>query len=175
MAFSFNRICSNTIPEGRYKAQVTDVKFKTSSTGEASNDLQIHLTITEGAYAKKVIVDTILEKVFSWRLKPFLMACGIDMNKEFSSARELYEYGIRSAKGKTVLVDIVVKPYNGVDYNNVKDYAALPGSTTSVDDVMAEFDTPVGAMPSKPTVADVPDLSEMESPIADISDEDIPF
>lgn len=175
MSFSFNKLCSNTIPEGRYKAQVTDVKFKTSSTGETSNDLQVHLTITEGMYAKKVIVDTIFEKVFSWRLKPFLMACGIDMNREFASARELYEYGIKAAKGKIVLVDIIVKPYNGAEYNNVKDYAALPGSTTSVDDVMAEFEVPVNAVTSKPTVADIPDLAEMESPIADISDDDCPF
>jgi hypothetical protein len=175
MAISFNRLCSNAIPEGRYKAQVTDVKFKTSATGETSNDLQVHLTILEGEYAKRVVVDTILEKVFSWRLKPFLMACNIDMNKEFASARELYEYGIKAAKGKTILVDVVIKPYNGVDYNNIKDYAALPGSTTSVDDVMAEFETPVQAMSAKPTVADIPDLAEMESPIADISDDDCPF
>jgi hypothetical protein len=175
MAYSFNKVCSNTIPEGNYKAQVTDVKFKTSSTGESSNDLVVHLTITDGAYAKKVIVDTIFEKTFSWRLKPFLIACGIDMNKEFTSAKELYEYGIRAAKGKTVLVNIIIRPYNGVDYNNVKDYAPIPGSTTSVDDVMAEFEAPMSVISDKPTVDEIPDLGAMEAPVASVSDDDLPF
>ena len=174
MAFSFNKICSNVIPEGTYKAQITDIKFKTSSTGETSNDLQIHLTITEGEYAKKVVVDTIYEKAFSFRLKPFLMACGIDMNREFASAKELYEYGIKSAKGKIVLVTIIIKPYNGVDYNNVKDYSHIPGSVTSVDDVMAEFSS-VGTVSDKPRLDEIPDLGDMESPVANVSDDDIPF
>ena len=55
MSFSFNKICSNVIPEGTYKVQVTDVKFKTSSTGETSNDLVVHLTIVDGACAKRVV------------------------------------------------------------------------------------------------------------------------
>jgi hypothetical protein len=174
MAFSFNRLCSNVIPEGTYKAQITDIKFKTSSTGETSNDLQIHLTITEGEFAKRVVIDTIYEKAFSFRLRPFLIACGIDMNREFASAKELYEYGIKSAKGKIVLVTITVRPYNGADYNNIKDYAQLPGSTTSVEDVMAEFSTPA-TTPDKPRLDDIPDLGAMESPVADVSDEDLPF
>lgn len=173
MAFSFNKLCSNVIPEGVYKAQITDIKFKTSATGETSNDLQIHLTIVEGVFAKKVIIDTIYEKAFSFRLKPFLTACGVDMHKEFASAKELYEYGIRAAKGKTVLVTVIVKPYNGVDYNNVKDYAMLPGSTTSIDDVMMEFGG--STTPDKPRLDDIPDLSNMEAPIANVSDDDCPF
>ena len=175
MSFSFNKICSNTIPEGKYKVQVTDVKFKTSSTGASSNDLVVHLTIVDGECAKRVVQDTILEKTFSWRLKPFLTACGIDMNREFTSARELYEYGIKSAKGKIILADIIIKPYNGQEYNNIKDYAPLPGSTTSVEDVMAEFDTPMSTVSDKPTVDEIPDLGEMDSPVASVSEDDYPF
>ena len=175
MSFSFNKICSNVIPEGTYKAIITDVSFKTSSTGESSNDLVIRLTIAEGAYAKKTLMDTIYEKAFSFRLKPFLTACGVDMNREFATAKELYEYGIKSAKGKTVLVEIIVKPYMGTDYNNVKSYSALPGSTTSLDDVMKEFDTPMESLTEKPTIGDIPDLSEMEAPVAEVSDDDLPF
>ena len=173
--FSFNKICSNVIPEGTYKAQITEVNFKTSSTGESSNDLVVRLTIVDGAYAKKVLVDTIYEKAFSFRLKPFLTACGVDMNREFATAKELYEYGIKSAKGKMVLVEVIVKPYNGTDYNNVKSYASLPGSTTSLDDVMEEFNTPMESLTEKPTLGDIPDLSAMEAPIVEVTDDDLPF
>ena len=174
MSFSFNKVCSNVIPAGTYKVIVTDIKFKTSSTGESSNDMQVFLTIAEGDHAKRTLIDTIYEKAFSWRLKPFLTACGIDMNREFSTAKELYEYGIRAAKGKTILAEITVRPYNGVDYNNVKDYAPLPGSTTSVDDVLNEFD--INVAPSKPRLDDIPDLTEdVESPIAEVSEDDLPF
>jgi hypothetical protein len=103
------------------------------------------------------------------------MACGIDMNREFTSARELYEYGIKAAKGKIILADIIIKPYNGQEYNNIKDYAPLPGSTTSVEDVMAEFETPMSAVSSKPTVDEIPDLGDMDSPVASVSDDDLPF
>jgi hypothetical protein len=173
--FSFNKLCSNTIPAGTYKAQITDVNFKTSSTGESSNDLVVHITITDGAYAKKNIIDTIYEKAFSFRLKPFLTACGVDMSREFNTAKELYEYGIKSAKGKNVLVEIIVKPYNGTDYNNVKSYMPLPGSTTSVEDVIAEFNTPMESLSNTPNLGDIPDLNDMEAPVADVSDEDLPF
>lgn len=175
MSFSFNKICSNVIPEGTYKCLITDVSFKTSGTGETSNDLVVRLTIADGAFAKKTLIDTIYEKAFSFRLKPFLTACGIDMSREFATAKELYEYGIKSAKDKTVLAEIVVKPYNGVDYNNVKSYSALPGSTTSLDDVMEEFDTPMESLTEKPTIGDIPDLASMEAPVAEVSDDDLPF
>ena len=175
MGFSFNKVCSNVIPEGTYKAIISDVKFRTSSTGETFNDLQVHLTIADGAFAKKTLIDTIYEKAFSFRLKPFLNACNVDMSREFATAKELYEYGINSAKGKTVLVEVIIKPYAGVDYNNVKSYAPIPGSTTSLDDVMEEFNAPMEALTEKPTIGDIPDLSEMEAPVAEVSDDDLPF
>ena len=173
--YSFNKLCSNVIPAGTYKAEITEIKFKTSSTGEALNDLAIKYTILEGTYAKRVVAETISEKAFSFKLKPFLTACNIDMNREFNTARELYEYGIKSAKGKVINIDVVVSPYNGVDYNNVKGYSPLPSSTTSVEDVMAEFNTPMEAVSEKPTLQDVPVLDEIEAPIANVSDDDLPF
>lgn len=173
--FSFNKICSNVIPAGTYKAEITEIKFKTSSTGESLNDLQVKYTILEGAYAKRILAETISEKAFSFKLKPFLTACQIDMNREFNTAKELYEYGIRAAKGKIINIDVVVKPYNGVDYNNVNNYSPLPSSTTSVEDVMAEFDAPMESVTEKPTLGDIPDLGAMEAPIADVSDADLPF
>ena len=188
MGFSFNRICSNVIPAGTYKVQITDVKFKTSATGAASNDIQVHYAIVEGAYAKRTFIDTLYEKAFSFRLKPFLKACGIDMAREFDTARELYEYGIREAKGKVIMVELGTRTYNGNEYNDVKSFAPLPGSTTSAEDVAAVFGTDVEAktgMPEMPSIpeepayastADVPTTaSDDEIPQLEINAEDAPF
>lgn len=140
MAYSFNKICSNLIPTGKYKVQVTDVKFKTNSTGESSKDIVVTYTIVDGPLAKKTIQDTIYEKAFSFRLKPFLTACKIDMAREFATIEELYNYGIKEAQGKIILIDVTIRTYNGKEYNNVAAMYPLPGSTTSSADVLESFD-----------------------------------
>ena len=44
MGYSFNKVCSSVLPKGTYKVQITDIKFKTSSTGISSNDMVVHYT-----------------------------------------------------------------------------------------------------------------------------------
>lgn len=155
MAFSFNKVCSNTIPAGTYKVQISDIKFKTSGTSTSGNDMVVHYVIVDGPYAKRTLVDTLYEKAFSFRLKPFLKAVGVDMNREFATAKELYEYGIREATGKILMVTVTVRTYNGNEYNNIQDFIPLPGSTTSEEDVLAEFASPA-TVPEHPTVEDLP-------------------
>lgn len=137
---SFNEICSNLIPAGKVKAQVTDLKFKTSATGEASNDIIVTYTIAEGPHAKKVLTETLYEKAASFRLKPFLVACKVDMNRQFATKEELYQFGLKEAKGKIIMIEIGIKTYNGKEYNEIKDFSPLPDSTTTADDALKEFD-----------------------------------
>lgn len=176
MGFSFNKVCSNVIPKGNYKAQITDIKFKTSASSETSYDMEVKYTIAEGTYAKRVLTDFMSEKAFSFRLKPFLTAIGADLNREFSSMRELYEYGIATAKDKFVMIEVGTRTYNGNEYNNIVTWAPLPGSSTSVEDVLNEFDTSPELTPDKPTVADIPDISADDAePMAEVTDDDMPF
>lgn len=176
MGFSFNKVCSNVIPKGTYKAQITDIKFKTSASSETSYDMEVRYAIAEGAYAKRTIVDFMSEKAFSFRLKPFLTAIGADLNREFASMRELYEYGISTAKDKFVMIEVGTRTYNGNEYNNIVTWAPLPGSSTSVEDVLNEFESSPELTPEKPTVADIPDISsDFAEPMAAVTDEDMPF
>ena len=176
MAFSFDKVCSNTVPKGVYKAQIEDITFKTSTTGETSNDMVVRYRITEGEFAKRTVIDTIYEKAFSFRLKPFLKAAGVDTAREFETARELYTYGIREAKGKVVMITVGTREYNGNTYNNIDAVAPLPSSTTSAEDVMKEFDMSPSVMPEKPRVTDAEiggmDIPDIEAPIADVDDND---
>lgn len=139
MSYSFDKICSNLIPTGKYKVQVTDIKFKSSITGEATHDLMVNYTIVDGPYAKRTLVDTIFEKSFSFRLKPFLQACKIDLAREFATAEELFRFGLTNAKNKIILIDIGVRSYNGKDYNQVTNFYPLPDSTVSATDVLDEL------------------------------------
>ena len=177
MAFSFDKVCTNVIPKGTYKAQIADVTFKTSATGETSNDMVVRYLITEGEYAKRTVIDTIYEKAFSFRLKPFLKAAGVDTAREFDTARELYNYGVREAKGKNVMITVGTREYNGNIYNQIDSVAPMPSSTTSAEDVMKEFDMSPEVMPSKPKVTDLEDIAIPDSvvPTAEINDDDLPF
>lgn len=178
MGFSFKNVCSNVIPTSTYKAQITDIKFKESSDKTTQYNMEVHYAISDGPYAKRTVVDTIYEKAFAFRLKPFLTAIGTDFNREFETARELYDYGIRQAKGKFVMVDIGIRRYNGNEYNEVKGWAPVPSSTTTTEDVMAEFDVnPADVLPKTPRLTDFPDETQSEDfvPIADVSAEDLPF
>lgn len=174
MSFSFDKVCSNIIPVGKYKAQVTDVKFRTNSLGETSKDLAITLTIVDGAYNKRVVIDNIVEKAFSFRLKPFLTACKVDMAKEFATAEELYNYGMKEAKDKIVLIDLKIRTYNGKDYNNVDQYYPLPDSTTTSDEVLKEFDVEPTVKAEKPATDSILSIEEPQLDI-DISDDELPF
>jgi len=135
MSYSFKNVCSNLIPVGKYKAQVTDMKF---AAGGSKNVL-VTLTIAEGPYAKRVHIENIPEKAYSFRLMPVLKACKVDVDREFGTAEELFKFGFASAKGKTIMIDMNIRTYNGQDYNNVSDFSPLPDSTVSESEVTKEF------------------------------------
>ena len=170
--FSFDKICSNNIPKGIYKASVEDIKFKVVD-GAATNDMQVHYRIVDGPYKGRTVVETISEKAFGFKLKPFLKAVGVDTAREFATAKELYAYGIKEAKNKTLMITVTINTFNGNEYNNVTEYSPLPGSTTSAADVVAELgldDMSLGTQPEKPTILDVaPELSTAdEEPVIDV-------
>lgn len=135
MSYSFKSVCSSLIPVGKYKAQVTDIKF---AAGGSKNVL-VTFTIAEGPYAKRVHTENISEKAYSFRLMPLLKACKVDVDREFGTAEELFKFGFASAKGKTVMIDMAIRSYNGQDYNNVSDYSPLPDSTVSAGEVTEAF------------------------------------
>jgi hypothetical protein len=164
MAFSFNSVCSNVVPKGTYVVVIEDIKFKVSSSGTTTNDMVVKYVITEGPYAKRVISETISEKAFAFKLKPFLKAAGVDTAKEFKTAEELYNYGITASKGKKIMVTLGIRYYNGNEYNQVDAYAALPGSTTTAEDVVAELGLNASEIaPAKPTIEDLPQTPEAPS------------
>ena len=178
MAFSFNNVCRNTLPAGTYEVQVSEVKIKGKPEQGVNYNLEVHYTVTKGAYAKRTLIDTIFEKSFSFRLKPFLGAVGIDFNREFDTAKELYEYGAKMAKGKTILVEVGERTYNGNVYNEVKSWSPMPSSTTSVEDVISEFATNPDVMPKAPRIDDIPPAPSFDgdyAPISEIVEEDFPF
>ena len=65
MGYSFNKLTNNIVPAGTYKAVIREVSFKTSASGETKNDLVVRLSIVEGTYDKKNLMDTIYEKAFT--------------------------------------------------------------------------------------------------------------
>ena len=141
MAFSFSNVCRNVLPAGTYKVQISDIKFKSNDKG--TYNMEVHYVVVDGAYEKRTLIDTIYEKSFSFRLKPFLTALGIDLAREFETAKELYEYGVRAAKGKII---------------------------------MAEFGTNPNVMPKTPRIDDIAVAVDADlAPIAEISDDDMPF
>lgn len=178
MGFSFKKVCSNVVPVGTYKAQITEVKFKDSGDKSTHYNMEVHYAIADGPFAKRTVIDTIYEKAFAFRLKPFLTAIDADLNREFETAKELYEYGIRQAKGKFVMLEIGIRTYNGNEYNEVKGWAPIPSSTTTAEDVMAEFDvSPMEMLPKAPKLSDFPDETASDDfvPIAEVEDSDLPF
>lgn len=178
MGFSFKKVCSNVVPVSTYKAQITEIKFKEASDKTTQYNMEVHYAIADGPYAKRTIIDTIYEKAFAFRLKPFLTAIGADLNREFETAKELYDYGIRQAKGKFVMLEVGIRTYNGNEYNEVKGWAPIPSSTTTAEDVMAEFDVnPAEVLPKSPRLSDFPDETNSDdfTPIADVEAEDLPF
>ena len=178
MGFSFKKMCSNVVPVSTYKAQITEIKFKESSDKSTQYNMEVHYAIAEGEFAKRTLIDTIYEKAFSFRLKPFLNAIGADFNREFETAKELYDYGIRQAKGKFVMIEVGIRSYNGNEYNEVKNWAPIPSSTTTAEDVMAEFNVnPSEVLPKTPRLSDFPDetASADFAPVADVAADDLPF
>lgn len=180
MSYSLKSLCSNLIPTGKYKAVVTDMKFAAGG----SKSIQVTLTIAEGPYAKRVHIETIPEKAYSFRLMPVLKACKVDVDREFATAEEMYKFAFVACKGKTVMLDMGVRTYNGQEYNNVTDFSPLPDSTVSADEVVASF----GENPevTAPAIADVveeetninsdPAESSSEEPSLDIDlDVESPF
>ena len=135
MSYSFKTVLSNLIPAGKYKAQVTDMKFAAGG----SKNIMVTLTILEGPYAKRVHIENIPEKAYSFRLMPILKACKVDVDREFATAEELYKFGFASAKGKTIMIDMGIRTYNGTEYNNVTDFSPLPDSTVSIEEVAESF------------------------------------
>lgn len=135
MSYSFKTLCSNLIPVGKYKAVVTDMKFAAGG----SKNILVTLTFVEGPYAKRVHIETISEKAYSFRLMPLLKACKVDINREFKTAEELYKFGFTSAKSKIIMIDMGIRSYNGQEYNNVTDFSPIPDSTVSVEEVATAF------------------------------------
>lgn len=181
---NFDKLCSNLIPDGRVKAQVTDVKFKVNALGESSSDMVVTYTIVDGPYAKRVITDTIYEKAFSFRLKPFLVACKVDTAREFETKEELYKFGLAAAKGQILYLDLGHRTYGGKDYQEVKDFIPLEDSTTSAEDVLASFGTSAEAKGDSITEPAVEAPADEGTPLSnepeldvdiDLKDDDLPF
>lgn len=176
MAYSFSKVCANTIPAGTYKAQITEIKFKESNDKSTQYNMEVHYTISEGSFAKRTVIDTIYEKAFAFRLKPFLTSVGIDMAREFSTAKELYDYGIREAKGKFIMLELGIRTYNGNEYNEVKTWNPVETSMTTAEDVLREFASNPDTLPKAPKVTDLPEAeTESFEPVADVADVDFPF
>lgn len=174
MSYSFKNLCRNTIPAGTYKAQVSEIKFKAND--KSNYNLEVHYTITDGAYAKRTLIDTIFEGSFAFRLKPFLTACAIDLDREFDTADEMYRYAILNGKGKIVMLEIGVRTYNGNEYNEVKSWAPIPSSTTSFEEVAEEFEMSPDLMPKTPHIDDIAGATQMsidDMPALDINDSDV--
>lgn len=178
MSFSFKTLCSNLIPVGKYKAQVTDMKFAAGG----SRNILVTFTIAEGPYAKRTHIETISEKAYAFRLLPILKACKVDVDREFGTSEELYKYGFAAAKGKTIMIDVGTRTYNGQEYNNITDCSPLADSTVSAEDVLESFGevpevkgkaledvvkadtgTDAPSAPTKEPELDI-DLSDMELP-----------
>lgn len=169
MPYSFEKLCSNTIPAGTYKVQVTDVKLTASVTGGTGKNFAVTYTIADGPMAKKTLTDTIFEKAYSFRLKPFLNACGVDLRREFATTEELIQYGANQAKGKIINITVTTRLYNGKEYNNVDSWQALPESRVSSADVLKEFgDVPTGR-------AETTQTSESISEPSAIVEDELPF
>ena len=182
MSYSFSKVCSNVLPAGIYKAQISDVRFKSSSDGSTQYNMEVRYVISEGPYAKRTVVDTIYEKAFSFRLKPFLTAIGIDMAREFETAKELYNYGICESKDKFVMIEVGVRTYNGNEYNEIRTWAPVASSTTTADEVLKEFAASPNVMPKMPHIDDLPEPEASGTtpdvaadPIAQINGDDLPF
>lgn len=172
---NFNKLCSNVVPTGTYKAQLTDLKFKTGNSGMPTHDLTATWTIAEGAYNGRTIMDTIRESAFSFRLKPLLSAAGVDMAREFATTDELLNYGIAQSKGKLMMIEVTVRTYNGNDYNNIKSVSPCAGSTTTASEVLAEFDTMPELQGDKPHIDEIGEQSTESASSLDIPDDDLPF
>lgn len=138
MSFSLKSLCSNVLPAGTYKVVVEDIKQKVVE-GVTTSDLQINYRVTEGSQKGKGIVETIGEAAFNFKLAPFAKAAGLDFDREFATKDELLAYTIKAAKSAVIMVEVVVKVYNGNEYNNIKSYSALPGSSTTADEVLKEL------------------------------------
>lgn len=138
---SIDKLCSNLIPTGKYKCQVTDIKFKASPSGESTKDMVVNYTIVDGPCAKRTLIDTIYEKSFSFRLKPFLLACKVDTAREFATSEELFRFVLSAVKGKILMVDVSSRNYNGKDYNQISDFSPLSDSTSTADEVLESFKT----------------------------------
>lgn len=177
MAFSVNSIVNelNLLPVGNYKAVVQEIKFK-DATG-AKKDIMISLRFTEGKYAGRTMMDTIYEGAFGFRLKPFLGAVGVDLNKTYTTAAELYAYVLGYAKDKEVMVEIGTRTYQEREFNEIKKYTAIPGSVTSVDAVIENLKVNPSLQPEKPTLEDV-DTGDASASIdldINVDADDLPF
>ena len=98
------------------------------------------------------------------------------MSREFTTEAEMFTYLFKQAKGKIVMATVEIKTYNGKEYNNVKDYTALPSSTVSAKDVVEDFDIPVETALNTPASKLDPAGNDFPTVSAtDDTDEDIPF
>lgn len=175
MGYSFKTLCSNLIPAGEYKAIITDLKYALAGTAT-----QVTLTIAEGPYAKRVHIETINEKAYSFRLMPLLNAAKVDVSREFGTKEELFKFGFANAKGQTIVIEMGTRTYNGQEYNNVVTFKPVAGSTTSFEDVTLSFDeapqvkgNSLDGMVTEETTSEVRDTKDSDEPVLDIDLDDI--
>lgn len=154
------------IPEGVYDVVVDKAEFATSKVGASSNIIKVTYKITTGEFAGRVLFDNIGEKAYSFRLMPLLSACGVDLDREFSTAQEVYNFGINAIKGKPVRVEVIHREYNGKTYPNVKSVLAVSTSTTSSTEVDSLFSKNVDSLEG-PASAPAPTI---EAPKLDFTD-----
>ena len=154
--------------------QINEIKYHTPE--KASRDMDIYLTVDGGVYDKRTLKDFMSEKAFSFRLKPFLNACGVDLLREFETEDELYKYAMTECTGKSVMVTVGIRNYNGNEYNNVSQYAAVAGSTTSMEDVEAIFGTSASLKVAPESKSEIEKTAEVWKEVAEsITDDDVPF
>lgn len=158
MAFSFNKLLVSLVPNGTYKAEVSKVEFVQSKNNAEQYNCKITLTIKEGTYAKRTVLDTISTAYIS-KFKQFLQAAKVDLNKEFSTINELFNAGVKAATSKELMIKVSSKTYNGNDYNQVDEYTPISGSTTTAAEVLKEF-----TLNSEPEVKPEITVTEVEKP-----------
>lgn len=176
--YSFKNLCTNVVPKGTYKATIEKMEFVPSAKDPSIYNAKVTCRISEGTQAKRTVLDTI-STAFPTKLQSFLKSAGVDMNKEFATMQEMYNYGIKAGVGKSVMIDVSIRKYNGNDYNQIDDYKPLPGSTTSAADVAAAFgdlNVDMEVAPEKATVADLAIATEDatdDEPTLDINLDDV--
>lgn len=109
------------IPEGIYKAIVSGMGLKTSSTGKPM--IAITYTLIGGDHAGRKINDNIvLDENVLWRANILYSACtGKNIPAGQYSVDELFQLIQSGVLNKEVLVRLVIELYEGQERNRIKE------------------------------------------------------